>query len=267
MSVRNTVRAFPTILKVGFAEAVAYRAEMLVWVLATTMPLIMMALWTVVAREAPIGRFSEADFVAYFLCIFIVRQLTGAWAAWQMNFEVRSGALSMRLLRPVQPIWHYAAENIAAMPLRLAVAIPVAAITLVVLGSRYLPRDPVLWAIWLLAIAGGWMITFLANIIIGTLSLFIDSSIKLMEVWMAAFFVFSGYLVPIELFPPFLRTVSNWLPFRYQIGFPVELMTNALSRTAAFSMLARQWFFVVAIWAVCAWVWRRGLRNFSAYGG
>jgi len=33
MSARNTIRAFPTLLKVGFSEAVAYRAEMFVWVL------------------------------------------------------------------------------------------------------------------------------------------------------------------------------------------------------------------------------------------
>ena len=36
MSLRSTVRALPTLFRVGFAEMVAYRAEMLVWVLATT---------------------------------------------------------------------------------------------------------------------------------------------------------------------------------------------------------------------------------------
>ena len=36
MSLRTTVRALPTMAKIGFAEAVAYRAEMLVWMLSTT---------------------------------------------------------------------------------------------------------------------------------------------------------------------------------------------------------------------------------------
>ena len=31
MSLRSTVRALPTLFRVGFAEMVAYRAEMLVW--------------------------------------------------------------------------------------------------------------------------------------------------------------------------------------------------------------------------------------------
>src|SRR3974390_1661893 len=111
MSVRSTVRALPTLFRVGFAEAVAYRAEMLVWVLSTTMPLIMLALWSAVAADAPVGRFGQRDFVAYFLATFIVRQLTGAWVAWQMSFEVRTGSLSMRLLRPVHPMVSHAGGN------------------------------------------------------------------------------------------------------------------------------------------------------------
>jgi ABC-2 type transport system permease protein len=35
----STVRAIPTLLRVGLAEAVAYRAEFLVWLLSTNMPL------------------------------------------------------------------------------------------------------------------------------------------------------------------------------------------------------------------------------------
>ena len=54
MSLRAALRASPTLLRVGFAEAIAYRAEMIVWVLATTMPLVMLALWTSVASDGPV---------------------------------------------------------------------------------------------------------------------------------------------------------------------------------------------------------------------
>jgi hypothetical protein len=53
-----------------------------------------------------------------------------------------------------------------------------------------------------------------------------ESSVKLMDVWLAAFFVFSGYLFPVDLFPELAqRPASDVLPFRYQIGLPVELAT------------------------------------------
>jgi ABC-2 type transport system permease protein len=267
MNLGKTARALPTLFKVGFLEAVAYRAELLVWVLSTTMPLIMLALWSAVAREAPVGRFAQSDFVAYFLATFIVRQLTGAWVAWEMNYEVRQGTLAMRLLRPLHPFLTYATENLAALPMRMIVAIPVAAIGLAWVGSGKITKDPVLWLIWCAAMLGGWLITFLANLVIGCLALFIDSSEKFMGIWLAFFFVFSGYLVPIELFPRGVKLLAEWLPFQYQIGFPVQLMTSALGRGDALQMLARQWGWVALLVGLTSLLWRGGLRRFAAYGG
>jgi ABC-2 type transport system permease protein len=267
LSLRNTARAFPTLLRVGLAEAVAYRAEMFIWVLATTMPLVMLALWSTVAREAPIGRYGQAQFTAYFLATFIVRQLTGSWVFYEMNFAVRNGTLAMRLLRPVHPLWAYAAEALAAMPLRLAVSLPVAVVALIAAGSRGMTHDPILWATWVAAVIGSWLITLLVNLTIGCASFYIESSLKLMDAWLVFFFVLSGYIIPIDLFPPALRALVEWLPFRFQIGFPVEVMTGAHDRATALALLAGQWLWVIAGLVVTALMWRGGLRRFAAYGG
>jgi ABC-2 type transport system permease protein len=254
-------------LRVGVSEAVAYRAEMLVWVLATTMPLVMMALWTAVAREAPVGRYGQADFVAYFLATFIVRQMTGSWAAWEINYEVRTGRLAQRLLRPIHPLASYAAENLGAMPLRLVVAIPVAGLSLWTVGASRLPHDWRLWLIWCFAMLGSWLITLLANLAIGSLSLMMEQSLKVLDVWFTLFMALSGYIIPVELFPGWLRGVVEWLPFRYQIGYPVELMTSAHGLGDALWLLLRQWGWVAFGFAVTALIWKRGQRRFEAYGG
>jgi ABC-2 type transport system permease protein len=267
MSVRSTWRAFPTMLRVGFAEAVAYRAEMLVWVLSTTMPLVMLALWTSVAREAPIGRYGERQFVAYFLSTFIVRQLTGCWVFWEMNFAIRSGTLAMRLLRPVHPLWAYAADALASLPMRVLVSLPVASVALAVVGSRGVTHDPVLWVLWGISIAGAWLMTLLVNFIVGSASFFLESSLKLMDIWLVFFFVLSGYLIPLDLYPRTLLVVADCLPFRFQIGFPVELMTGVYGRRSALSMLAAQWAWNAGLLGLTLWAWRRGLRRFAAYGG
>jgi len=267
MSLRNTVRAFPTLLRVGAYDALAYRGEMLVWILATTMPLVMLALWSAVAREAPVGRYDEPKFVAYFLATFVVRQLTGAWVFYTMNFEIRSGTLSMRLLRPVHPLLAYTAESIASMPLRILVSIPIAVVSLAVVGTGAVTHDPVLWLVWAASIAGAWLISLFVNFVVGCTAFFAESSMKFMDAWLVFYFVLSGYLVPIDLFPPTLRAVLGWLPFRYQIGFSVELMTGALSRGEAFALLGRQAMWVVLGLLATSAMWRRGLRQFAAYGG
>lgn len=264
-------RAIPTMLRIGLAEAVAYRAEMVVWVLSTTMPLIMLVVWTSIAEVAPVqglqGTWSSKRFVAYFLSVFIVRQLISAWAAWQINFEVRQGILSMRLLRPIHPVVSYLVENLAYLPQRLVVTIPIAIIILVSGGAAHLSHRPLSWVAWLFALVGGWLVSFFANCAIGALCLYLDSSVKIMDVWLAGFFVFSGYLFPVDLFPPWLRVISEWLPFRSQIGLPVELMTGALDDGEILTLLARQWGWAAFFIGLTFFLWNRGIRRFQAFGG
>ncbi len=267
VSARRVARALPALFRVSFADAVAYRAELLIWVLSTTMPLIMLALWSAVARDAPVGRFGPREFTAYFLATFIVRQLTGSWISWQLNHEIRQGTLSMRLLRPLHPFLAFVVEALAVIPLRAAVSLPVAALALWIVGPQLLPPTPALWLVWLMALVGSWLISFLASFAIGCLAFFMESSRQIMELWLALFFVFSGYLVPVELFPPALRWVAEWLPFRYQIGLPVELLTSAHDLPAALGLVGRQWIFVGVLSGTAAGVWRRGLRRFAAFGG
>ncbi|QSQ13302.1 ABC transporter permease [Myxococcus landrumensis] len=268
MSVRGVLRAMPTMLRVGFAESVAYRAEMFVWVLSTTMPLVNMVLWMAVAKHSPVGQYGQADFVSYFLATFAVRQLTSAWAAWIINWEVKQGTLAMRLLRPISPLWAYMFDNIAGFPLRLVVAVPVVVLSVVLVGAdKAVPQHAWQWGLFLLAVLGGWAITFLANVAMGALSLFTDSSQKTMEVWMVLFFVCSGYMYPVELLPDGLRAVINWLPFRYQMGLPVELMTGAHDLPTALGLLARQWAWVLGMGTLALGIWKYGVRRFAAFGG
>jgi len=267
VSLRNAVRAFPALLRVGFADALAYRAETLIWVLSTTMPLVNLALWSKVAETAPVGRYGQRQFVAYFLATFIVRQLTGSWVYWDMAFAIRTGTLSMRLLRPVDPLWAYTAEAIASVPMRLIVSLPAAIVALASVGASGLTHDPAIWSIWSLSLLGAWLITLLINFIVGSASFFVESSLRLMDLWLVLYFGLSGYLIPIDLLPRSIRLVAEWLPMRFQIGLPVELMTGAHGRAVALELLAREYAWVAALLVATIAMWRAGLKRYAAYGG
>ncbi len=269
--VPRQLRALPTLMRIGFSEAVAYRGEMIVWMLATTMPLVMLSLWSAVASASPVvgeGKtWSSASFVAYFLCVFVVRQLIASWASWEINFEVRQGMLSMRLLRPIHPILSYAAANVAYMPLRFLVTLPVVVVLLLSPGASLVTRDWRLIVLFVVSAIGGWAITFFVNIAIGALSMFMESSVKIMDVWLAGFFVFSGYLFPLDLFPSWLKWATTWLPFRFQIGLPVEIITGVHDLRHALTLLLQQWAWVALFGFLAVTLWRTGVRRFQAFGG
>ncbi len=264
---RRLARTYVTLLRVGFAAALAYRAEMVVWMLTTTMPLVSLALWSAVAAEAPVGRFGPSDFVAYFLAALVVRQLTSSWLVWQMNQDIKQGSLSQRLLRPVHPLIHYSAENLAALPLRAAIAVPVAIVALVTTGGGHFARDPTVVGVAVASLLGAWLINFLTMAILGSLAFFTESSTSAFEIWFATSMLLSGYLVPLEIFPAGVRAATDVLPFRYTLGFPVEAITGRTTAGHALAQLGVQWVWVVVLGGIAIAAWRAGVRRFAAFGG
>jgi ABC-2 type transport system permease protein len=263
----HTLRAFPTLMRIGFAEALAYRAEFVVWVFAYTMPIIMLALWSEVAREAPVGRFGEREFQAYFLCTLMVRLVTGAWVVWEMNTEVRQGTLQKRLLRPVHPLLTYLTENLSALPMRFIIVLPVLLGTLFWLGPAVITHDWVQLSLVPITLLGAFLLTFLVMTCIGTLSLYWESSIAVFDLWLGLYTVFSGYVMPLELFPPDVRQVVDLLPFRQMLAFPVENLLGLVDRGRALHDLVLQWSWVLGFVLVTHLLWRGGMKRFGAYGG
>jgi ABC-2 type transport system permease protein len=267
VSATRTLRALPTLLRIGVAETVAYRAEFLVWILTTTLPLVMLGLWTSVAAEAPFRGYSSSAFVAYYLSNLIVRNLTGSWVAWQISEEIRLGAMSMRLLRPLHPYVAFAASHVAAIPFRSVVVLPVAVVLLVSSGASALTTEPLQLALLVPSLVLAWVITFNVMFTIGSIGFFVTKTMALLNLYFGLFSLLSGYLLPIPLLPRALRWFAEWLPFRYMLSAPIELMTVRLDGAAIARILLGQIGWAGATLALALWVWNRGVRKFEAVGG
>lgn len=267
MTIARTLRALPTLLRVGVAETVAYRAEFLVWILTTTLPLVMLALWTSVAAEAPFRSYTSADFVAYYLAGLIVRNLTGSWVAWQISEEIRMGVMSMRLLRPIHPFIAFAASHLAAIPFRTVVALPIAVALLVSSGASALASEPVQLALVVPSLALAWLITFGFLFGIGTLGFLFTKTMALLNLYFGLFSLFSGYLMPIPLLPPVIRQIAEYSPFRFMFSVPVELMTRSIEPAELVWLMCGQVAWTLVTIVAALWVWNRGVRHYEAVGG
>jgi viologen exporter family transport system permease protein len=264
--IRRTLRALPTLLRVGVAETVAYRAEFIVWVLTTTLPLVMLGIWDRVAADGPFRGFTQTNFEAYFLTTLIVRNLTGSWVAWQISEEIRTGAMAMRLLRPLHPFVVLAATHIAAIPLRGLIALPFAVILLVVTAGDGVTHAPLQLALAVPSIVLGWMLTFTCLFAIGSAAFFVTRAMSLIEVYFALYALLSGYLLPLRLMPTWLVTIAAWTPFRFMLSAPVELLTLELTPGAALRLLGGQLAWLAILLGLAHVIWRAGVRRFEAVG-
>jgi len=262
--VRRFLAVLGAMWRLGLAEAVAYRAAMLVWVLTTTFPLVSLTLWHSLAADGPIGGFTQGEFDAYFVAAFLIRQLTASWVVWDLSSQIRDGALSTLLMRPVHPLLHHLMTNLAALPVRVALAVPLGLVVLFAVGGIEASFG---WhvAVAPLAIVLAWLLQLCVQICVACLAFWVTSSAALFEVWLGLYMVLSGYVMPTSMLPWFSGVVRA-LPFHAAMGFPTELLCGRLSSGEIVRGFVLQGIWLVVFAALAAWLWRRGLRVYGAVG-
>jgi ABC-2 type transport system permease protein len=263
---RHLVRSLPTLLRVGLAEMVAYRAEVVIWILTATFPLIMLAVWDRVADTGAVGGFDRGDLARYFVAVIVVRQLTSNWLVWELNDQIRTGRLSSGLLKPLHPMVLPAAECLAMIPLRIVVLVPIVALLYAWRPSMGIGFDLAHVPLLALSIALAWLLHYLVQLVFGCLAFWLDQSLGVYNAWFGLWALLSGYIVPIALMPPLVADAAQWLPFRALLGTPVEIAAGLVRGQAALVGVALQAAWVVAALLLARSVWRRGVRRYEAYG-
>jgi len=198
--------------------------------------------------------------------LILVNQLTFSQTNWTVGDVIRYGGMNTLLLRPLSPIFDTLSTEVAGKVVYMAFVVPVVAVLALVLhpeldvslrdGLAFVP-----------ALAMAWALRFLWGYWLALLAFWATRADALLALQDALIFLLAGQVAPTQLLPGFLREASNVLPFRYMLGFPVEVLTGQLDGTALWTGIAFQvgWLAVAAV--LFGALWRSGVRRYSAVGG
>ncbi len=138
---------------------------------------------------------------------------------------------------------------------------PAALIALLIAGRDHVTHDPLLLLAFVVATGGGWLLAFGLMSIVGALAFFIESTTLVFEIWFGLFTLCSGYLVPLSLFPDWLRIPLDYLPFRPLLGLPVEILIGRLDHTQTLIGLGVEWAYIALAFAAGIALFNRGSRR------
>ncbi len=260
------LKKYLALLRRSLGVMFEYRASVFIWMLVNVMPLVMLAVWYTLAEDGPIGNYSQADFVSYYLLITFARQMTTVWVIHELDYQIRHGELSTKLLFPMNPIHAFMSDNLADKVLRLVVMIPLAVIAFIVFPNVHYDVTPITITLMLIALAAAWVMRFLSQYTFALLAFWVSQATTLHEIWYATWLLIGGMVAPIDLFPAPIAEIARWLPFRFMLSFPVEIMLGRLTTSELAMGLTATAFWLALMIGVYRFVWARGLRQFSAYG-
>lgn len=259
----STFRKVRVLLTSYYAYMLEYRAELFLWALSGSLPLILMGVWTQAAKSGQFG-LAPVDFARYFLAVFLIRQFTVVWVIWEFEKEVVEGRLSPRLLQPLDPVWHHVASHISERLARLPFAI-----LLIVLFFTLYPQAfwiPRLgnFLIFVVDIILAFALRFLIQYTFALFAFWTERANAIENFWFLFFLFFSGMIAPLEMFPTTLREVLLWTPFPYLIHFPASLLIGLPVNLVQGFLVTLGW--CVVFFILNRWLWRQGLKQYSGMG-
>src|SRR5207302_10867487 len=76
-----------------------------------------------------------------------------------------------------------------------------------------------------------------------------------------------GQMFPVDIMPTGIQAAMKWLPFYYELFCPIAIFMERLRGAEMMEALAIQAGWVLFMWAVAHFMWKRGLGHYQAGGG
>lgn len=229
-------------------------------------PLIYLFVWSTAAGGETIGGLTQDQFIVYYLILIVVNQLTYAQANWTVGDLIRGGDLNRLLLYPMSPVYNTLATELAGKVVYMTFVLPVVGVLALLLQPEVHLTGPNMLA-FVPALVGAWALRFLWGYWLALLAFWITRAEALLAVQDALIFLLAGQVAPIALLPGGIRLAATILLFRYMISFPVEVMTGQLTETEILTGFALQIGWLVVAFSLYGFMWRSGVRRYTAIGG
>jgi ABC-2 type transport system permease protein len=272
------LRKYTKILRVSLIERMTYRGDFFLATILRFLPMVTtILLWHAIyeGAEGPDGKpvrlanFSLHEMIAYLLLVHISRMFSSMpGLAAGITRDIREGTLKKYLLQPIDMI-AYLVSYRAAHKLAYIVTSSLPYALLFFLCRKYFDHFPD-WetlAVYLVSLLLGFVVGFFFEASIGMVGFwFLEVTSFLYIVNTVNFFV-SGHMFPLDFLPSFWATVLRALPFQYLAYFPAAVFLGKITGiNLVYGLLggvAWALFFIV----LSRWLYRLGLRQYSAYGG
>ena len=263
----STVRASLASFRIGFTHTFAYRTEVAIHLVSAAIVAgLNGSLWTVAVQ----GRADIAGVPAHEMVSYVVMAwVSVTFFATRINEEIgrrfRDGQIAADLLRPLSlQLASYSRDLGRAMASLLLQTAPLFLLCVTVFPVD-LPKRPSTWALWLLSLALSHLANFGLSFIVGIAALPLHNITGLTHLKSTLVSVFSGALIPLELFGPRWQPIVYALPFHAFVHTPTSIF---LERDVSVTgLLAEQAGWAAALWILAALCWRAAARFLTVQGG
>ncbi|MDR3377070.1 MAG: ABC-2 family transporter protein [Verrucomicrobiae bacterium] len=260
------------VITIGLQSNLAYRVNYLTRTLFSFIPLFaMLSLWRTIYRHhnGSSSVFSQGDMMFYYLLVAVVDVLTAVNEDdWQIAADIREGNISQFLLKPIDYLWYRLCLFFAGRIAFIAVAaLPLVSFLLCFRQYVQPPADLTALLVFPVSLVLTALLQFFISYAMAMLAFWLLEISTFIFILFAFEYLASGHLFPLDILPPVLKHVLYFTPFPYQLYFPISVYLGKTAGADLWRGLVCQLLWVLAAYVFARWMWRRGIKRYSAFGG
>lgn len=269
----KVVIKYANICRTALIERLAYRGDFFFGTLLRFLPMLTtILLWTAIYKGSgkdtlSIFRFNEM--IAYLLLVHISRMFSSMpGLSTGIARDIRQGELKKYLVQPLDMIGWLLAYRIAHKIAYIVTAIPPYAI---IFGLAYSYFDTFPWGwqlpAYLFSLMLGFAIGFFFEVCMGCIGFWMLEVTSILYIINTINFFVSGHMFPLDLMPEGWVTFLKALPFHYLAYFPAMVFLNKIVGVQLVWGLLIGLAWAVGCFLIARILYRRGLQQYSAFGG
>ena len=220
-------------------------------------------------RGADIAGYDYNAMIFYFVLTILVDNLvTPTEDEWQIAADIREGQINSFLTKPMNYLCYRISLFLSYRLLYTVVtAIPVALIFFYFRNTITLSKHAATWLFSAVSLAMAGGIQFLIAYSLAMLAFWILEISTIVFILYSFEYFLSGHIFPLDIMPAWLQGAMHWLPFTYELYFPIAVFLEKIRGEELAGGLAVQTAWLLAMFLIARTLWRRGVRHYQAVGG
>jgi len=266
------VKKYLHVIGIGIQSNLTYRFNYLTRTLFSFIPLFaMIALWQKIGGAQHSG-WTLAETVFYYLLVAVVDVFTAVNEDdWQIAADIREGNISQFLLKPIDYLWYrlclFFSGRIAFV---MMACIPLAVFIFCYRSYLLPPASATAMVVFPISLLLTALLQFFMSYAMAMLAFWLLEISTLIFILFSFEYIASGHMFPLPFLHdrlPLLEHALMFTPFPYQMYFPVALYMGKISGADLWSGLLAQFLWALIAYWFARFMWRRGIKKYSAFGG
>jgi ABC-2 type transport system permease protein len=213
-----------------------------------------------------VANYSVNDTITYLWVAQAMISIGGAWVTADLSRAIRSGDVAVELMRPWNYYLFWLSQQLGERAFNFVLRGILTYLIGVVLFAARLPALVDLPA-FLLAIILAILTSAALNFVWNASAFWFLDNQGVVTIGSVLTMFFSGFLVPLAFFPPWLATIAQLLPFRAITSIPAEIFLGKLRGADLWLALGVQCLWAALLTSAALLLMRRAMQKLIIQGG